>query len=110
MRDICITNCSIRINIHPNDVFSAYKNEKRLPFLFCLSPSQNVRLISGILLLVIFFIDQSSGFSLQAACVGSLVLLHGDPTWNRAFVARESREELPECIMTEDLRLSDEGF
>lgn len=71
---MCIKNSSIRISIRPNDIFSEYKNKKRLPVLFCLSSSPNVRLISGVLLVVIFFIDQSTGSSLQAACVGSLVL------------------------------------
>lgn len=70
-------NSSIRISIHPNDVFSPYKNKKRLPVLFCLSPSQNVRLISGALLVVIFLSDQSTGSSLPAECVGRLVFLHG---------------------------------
>lgn len=73
VRDMCIKNSSIRISIRPNDIFSEYKNEKRLPVLFCLSSSPNVKLISGVLV-VLFLIDQSTGLSLQAACVGSLVL------------------------------------
>lgn len=45
VRGICTKNSSIRIRIHSNDVFSVHE---RLTVLFCLSPSHNTRLISGL--------------------------------------------------------------
>lgn len=116
VRDICMKNSSIRISIHPNDVFSAYKNEKRLPVLFCLSPSQNVRLISGVLLVVIFLIDQSTGSSLQAACVGSLVFLHGVETPpGTQLLCQEKAERsclniLCQCISGSQMKASGDFF